>query len=249
METSTIIQCKQLVADTKDFEYLGNPLDMDANLGTMINMLGPDYSGKSDWLKTITGVIEPASGELYISQKNTDDMTRDDWVRARTKIAYVSSEAALLSAASAIQNILMPARYHNIGSPSEIRNKALQLLNDIDVDCNHNALPAYLRKDQRFKIAVARALILDPQVLILDNPFTLLDLSATVNFKAFLLDLVKNSNMLLIMATHDVNFAINNSDQLLFVTRDHIHKFGQGENIRHSEILEIRDYLDKSAMQ
>jgi len=212
-------------------------------------MLGPGYSGKSDWLKTITGVIEPLSGELYISGKNTSDMCREDWVHTRTKIAYVSSDTALLSAANALQNILMPARYHNIGSPSAIKNRALQLLNDIDVDCDHEELPAYLRKDQRFKIAVARALILDPKALILDNPFTPLDVSATVDFKSFLLNLVKNSNTLLIMTTHDVNFAIKNSDQLLFVTRDHVHIFNQEEDIRHSEIPEIRDYLNKSTEQ
>ena len=139
---------------------------------------------------------------------------------------------------------MLPAIYHDIGTTSDIKHRALALLEEIDVKCDITLLPAYLRKDQRFRIAVARALILNPKALLLDNPFAPFDLTATNRFKRFLLNRVKTGNLLVIMVTHDIKFALKHSDQIIFMAENRIYQFNHKNDIHSCDIPEVREYLD-----
>lgn len=244
MENHNLIQCNQLIADVPNS---GDPefnLNFSAKAGTIISIIGPGHKGKTDWLKTIGGVNEAISGELHLLGKNTENFTRSDWVKTRTQIAYLKSDTSILSAANALQNVMLPAMYHNLGTASEIKDQALSLLAEIATNCNIEVLPAYLRKDQRFKIAVARALILKPRALLLDNPFSILDPEAASNLKEFLHNKVKHTNLLLILVTHDVKYALKYSDQIIFIG-EHIHTLDR-KSFTSCDIAEVSEYLDKA---
>jgi ABC-type transporter Mla maintaining outer membrane lipid asymmetry ATPase subunit MlaF len=244
MENPPLIHCDQIIAKTHAGNYIGNALDFSAHAGTFTSIIGPGHTGKSDWLQTIAGVVQPITGSLSLLGKDTETFDQPDWVRARTKIAYVQSDTTILSAANAMQNIMLPAIYHDLGSKPDIKDQATRLLEELDVKCDLTSLPAYLRKDQRFRIAIARALILSPQALLLDNPFGPLDLTATNKFKRFLLNRVKRDNLLLMMVTHDIKFAIKHSDQIVFMAGDHIYQFNETNDINTCDIPVVRDYLN-----
>ena len=244
MEASALIHCEQIIADTHAGDYTGNALDFNAYAGTVVTIIGPGHTGKSGWLQTITGVTQPLSGSLSLLGKNIELFEQQDWVRARTQLAYIQSNTTILSAANALQNVMLPAIYHNIGSAAEIKHRAINLLDEIDVKCDLTLLPAYLRMDQRFRIAIARALILSPQALVLDNPFVPLDLTAANKFKRFLLNRVKSDNLLLIMVTHDIKFALKHSDQIIFMAENQIHLFNKTNDINACDIPTVRDYLN-----
>lgn len=244
MEATPLIHCEQLVAERHVGDYTGNALDFSAYAGTIVSIIGPGHAGKSDWLQTISGVAQPVSGSLSLLGKNTETYQQQDWVRARTQLGYVSSDTTILSAANALQNIMLPAIYHELDSAPNIREEALNLLEELDVKCDITILPAYLRKDQCYKIAIARALILKPKALFLNHPFLPLDLNATNKFRRFLLNRVKNENLLLITVTHDSKFAIKHSDQIVFIAEDQIHQFNETNDIHACDIPIVRDYLD-----
>lgn len=243
MTLSSLIHCEQIIAQTHVGDYNGNALDFTAHAGTVISIIGPGHTGKSDWLQTISGIVQPVSGSLSLLGKDTATFEQLDWVRARTQLAYVQSDTTILSAANALQNIMLPAIYHDLGNAPDIKNKAMNLLEEIDVKCDLKLLPAYLRKDQCFRIAIARALILDPKALLLDNPFAPLDLTAANRFKRFLLNRVKTDNLLIIMVTHDINFALKHSDQIIFMADNQIYQFNETDDIHSCDIPEVRDYL------
>jgi ABC-type transporter Mla maintaining outer membrane lipid asymmetry ATPase subunit MlaF len=244
METTPLIHCDQIIAEIHVGDYTGNALDFNAYAGTVICIIGSGHTGKSDWLQTISGVVQPVSGSLSLLGKNTKEFQQQDWVRARTQLAYVQSDTTILSAANAVQNIMLPAIYHDLGSAPDIRDKAINLLEEIDVKCDLTLLPAYLRKDQCYRIAIARALILRPKALLLDNPFVPLDLTAANKFKRFLLNRVKTDNLLLMMVTHDIKFALKYSDQIVFMAENQIYQFDKTNNIQSCDIPEVRDYLN-----
>lgn len=244
MENHNLIQCNRLIADIPNS---GDPefnLNLSAKAGTIISVIGSGHTGKKDWLKTIGGVSEPVSGELCLLGKNTENFTRSDWVKTRTQIAYLQSDTSILSAANALQNVMLPAMYHDLGTASEIKDQALSLLDEIAVECDLEILPAYLRKDQRFKIAVARALMLKPRALLLDNPFSVLDLEAANNLNKFLLNRVRYTDLLLILVTHDIKYALRYSDQIIFIG-EHIHTLDK-KDFTSCDIEEVNEYLNKA---
>ena len=243
MISSSIIECNNAVAHIEGFHYEGPALNLDACAGETINIIGPDYSGKSAWLRMISGKEENASGEVTIFGKNLHDYNRADWIYLRTKAAYIETDTALLSAANGLRNVMIPALYHATERATHALERAKRLLNDIAPDTDPNLLPAFLRKDERYKIAVARALILQPQAIILDSPFGLLDAATASKFKSFLLNYAKENNVLIIIVTHDIQFAMQHSDKILFVSENNIEQFTSASDLHSSNNTEINEFL------
>lgn len=240
MNNTTLIHCEQLFACENNKKSV---LNLNAKAGEIISIIGPDCEQKSEWLKTLAGVIQAESGQIYLSGKNTLQFGRNDWVKIRREFAYVHANSAVLSAANAMQNLMLPVMYHKLAEPEELRARAEQLLQQIDAGENLEQLPAYLTKEQRYKIVVARCLMLKPKALFLNSPFTALELNSVNPFKQFLRDLVSTENLLLILATHDMQFALAYSDQIIYVSEQQLLQFDKTQRIENCDIQEVRNYL------
>jgi len=246
MNNTPLIQCRDAVAHISGFHYEGNPLNLEAFAGEMINIIGPDYSGKSAWSRMLCGMDRCDSGSVSIFDKPLFSFKRADWIHLRRNIAYIETDTALLSAANGLQNILLPALYHNIDTPTNITKRARQLLSEITPDTDPQVLPAQLRKDQRYKIAIARALILKPQAIVLDSPFNLLDIATAKRFKKFLLKYATENNILIIVVSHDIQFALKHSDKIIFVSKNKLQLFKDEDEISSSDDPDITDFLSLS---
>ncbi|MDH3343511.1 MAG: ATP-binding cassette domain-containing protein [Gammaproteobacteria bacterium] len=243
MKNTALIHCERLVVDRDEGGKPDDQLDLTAHAGSVISIIGPDYDSKANWLKTIVGVLRAESGRLFLAGKETTQFEKRDWVRIRTQFAYVHTETNILSAANALQNLMLPVMYHKTSEADAAKIKAQQLLTEIDAGNNLQLLPAHLKKEQRYKIAVARALMLEPQALLLDSPFTALDLSSINQFKQFLLGKVRDNNLLLILATHDIKFALQHSDQIIYVSEQQMLQFDKDHRIQDCKLPEVCDYL------
>lgn len=240
MTNSSLIDCQQLRLNEAEINH---ELDFVANAGNIISIIGPDQDDKSHWLKTIAGVISAASGQLNIAGKAVNTFNQKDWVYMRTQFAYVHANTAILSAANALQNMMLPAMYHKTGEADAVRGKAQQLLQDIDAGDNLERLPAHLKKEQRYKIAIARALILDPKVLFLDDAFSAIERPSMSHFYTFLLNKVRNDNLLLVLVSHDTQFTRQHSDQIIYISEHKMLQFDKTNRIQDCNDPEIREYL------
>lgn len=247
MSIEPLISTRKLVPYTENFDFSGDGLDIDIHAGEVISLLGPDYSGKSDWLSVLAGASDVCSGEISFTGKNTRSFENDDWVDTRKNFGLVKFDTAILSAANALQNVMLPAHYHDIGSRQEITTQAHDLLAAIGLK-NLTSLPAYLRKDQCFKVAIARALILNPAALFLNNPFMRLDAQAASALQQFLLQRVSDDAMSLVVITHDVKFAIERSNRILFITQDAVKVFDKANRIEDSDDPAVATYLNNNRM-
>lgn len=243
MKKAALIHCEQLVMSNDETDKTYAPLNMSAHAGDIISIIGPNHENKANWLKTIGGILQAESGQLFLSGKETRQFEKADWVRTRTHFAYAHANTAILSAANALQNLMLPAMYHKTGEVNAVRAKAEKLLDDIDAGDNLEQLPAYLKKEQRFKIAVGRTLMLDPQALLLDSPFTALDLSSINQFKQFLLGQIRDNSLLLILVTNDVKFALEYSDQIIYISEQHMLQFDKQHRIQDCDHPDVCDYL------
>jgi ABC-type transporter Mla maintaining outer membrane lipid asymmetry ATPase subunit MlaF len=248
MPDESIIKCQQLIPQELPFDYHGDALDFAIAHGEVVSIIGPDYSGKGNWLRTICGLEDTLSGSVRIKGIDTMDLSEDEWTKTRKKVAYLHQDTALLSAANGLTNVLVPAFYHQLDKTLEkglLIESALELLEEIDPEINLDDLPAYISKDHQFKIAVARALLLKPEVLALNNPFAHFNPDSEQKFKDFLQKKVRQGLSLLIV-THDIDYALDISDKIIFASRDHIIYFDSTQAILDCEIPVVNGFIHKT---
>lgn len=239
---NAIIQCQQVMPSELTFNHPCEGLTLDVYPGELISLIGPDYSGKSNWLKTLCGVEQQSNGEIKLLGQNIDTMSAKDWARTRTKIAYLPFDSALISAANVLQNVLLAARYHQLEKEPVLEQRARDLLKELDEELRLNELPAYLRKDQQYKVALARALILEPAVLILDAPFTLFDIESTKKTQQYLLEKVRQG-LSLIQISHDIPYVLESSTKFVFLNKEILHIFHSKRDVLNCDIPAVREYL------
>lgn len=245
-QDDNIIQCSQLIPEELPFDYHGDPLDFKLGAGEVISIIGPDYSGKGNWLRTICGLEDQSSGDVYIKGLNTLNLSAKDWTMTRMKVAYLHEETALLSAANGLMNVLAPALYHQIDKENNkqlLAERALELLEEIDPDINLDDLPAYLSRDHQHKIAVVRALLLEPDVLALNNPFAHFNSDSKHKFKAFLKNQVKKG-LSILMVTHDIPYALRISDKIIFADRENLIFFDSAEAVLDSDVAMVNQFIN-----
>ena len=245
MHDEAIIKCQRLIPEELPFEYHGDALDFEIARGEVTSIIGPDYSGKGNWLRTICGLEDPLSGSVQIKGIDTMNLSEHDWTMTRRKVAYLHEDIALLSAANGLANVLVPAFYHQLDKQIEKRllaESALELLEQIDPDINLDDLPAYISKDHQFKIAVARALLLAPEVLALNNPFAHFNPDSKHKFQDFLKNQVKQGLSLLIV-THDIGYALDISDKIIFASSENIIYFDSPQAILDCDIPMVNGFI------
>jgi ABC-type transporter Mla maintaining outer membrane lipid asymmetry ATPase subunit MlaF len=249
MNNSSIIQCKQLIPGELPFKYRGNALDFEIAAGEIVSVIGSSYAGRSHWLKTICALEDKLSGSVYINGIDAFNLSSKNWVDTRMKVAYLHADTALMSAVNGLINVLIPAQYHQLDKKYKdeiLTVKALTILEEIDPKLNLHDLPAYIPKEHRFKIAVARALMLEPEVLVINRPFAHFDNDSKIKFQEFLNNRVKNG-LALILATRDIAYALNNSDKIIFAGQDNLYQFYSREEILNCGVPAITDYIKNNS--
>ena len=243
-----IISCNRLIPEWLPFEYSGKALDMHIDRGEVISIIGPDYSGKGNWLRTICELEEQHCGEIYINGLNTLELSATEWTMTRKNVAYLHDGTALLSAANGLMNVLLPAIYHQLdkdGDRQLLTERALELLEAIDPDIKLDTLPAYLSREHQYKIAIARALLLEPQVLALNNPFVHFNPDSKQRFQHFLEGQVRRG-LSLLLVTHDIPYALSKSDKIIFANRDNLIMFDSPQAMSDCDISLVRHFIDDS---
>ena len=251
MTKHPVLQCENLIPENLPFDYQGDALDFKMDKGEVTCIIGPNYSGKGVWARALSGLEDQRCGNIYINGIDTLNISAEDWTRSRMQIAYLHEDTALLSAANGLINVLAPALYHQLDKLLEkqlLVEKALELLEEIDPEINLDELPAYITKDHQYKIAVARALLLDPDVLVLNNPFAHFNSDSKHQFQKFL----KKQNekgVSILLVTHDISYALNISDKIIFASRENLLHFNSKQAILNCETPIVKEFMTRSENQ
>ncbi len=251
MQNHSIIHCEQLIPQELPFDYHGKALDFKLAAGEVTSIIGPDHSGKGNWIRTICGLENQYSGRLHIKGIDTLNLSANDWVMTRIKVAYLHEDTALLSAVNGLVNVLIPALYHKLDKKLKnqlLAEKALELLAEIDPDINLDELPAYITKEHRYKIAIARALLLEPEVLALNNPFAHFNNDSKKQFQQFLKNRVEQG-LSLLLVTHDTPYALDISDKIIFANRENLYHFNSTRDVLNCDIPEVRQFIHRPQNQ
>ena len=200
---------------TKTYDTPAGPLnvlrgvDIDLARGDFVSFVGPSGSGKTTFLNMITGIDNPTSGSVLISEVDVVNASEKKLTKWRGRnIGIVFQFFQLLPTITVLQNVMMPMDFCNVYKPRERREKAMQLLERFDVAEQAHKTPDMLSGGQQQRVAVARALANDPPLIIGDEPTGNLDrASAGVVFDTFFE--LQESGHTVVIVTHDRELAKN----------------------------------------
>ena len=215
-------------------------LSLDFPRGELTSLLGPSGCGKTTLLKIIAGLLPATSGEVIVNGKIVKEPGPDR--------AFVFQDFALLPWASVIRNVAFGLELRGVAK-SERESIAAKYIGDVGLKGFENSFPHELSGGMRQRVGLARALSVDAQVLLMDEPFSAVDEQTRRKFQEDLLNLVKNENKTFIFVTHSIEEAVYVSDQiaLLLPRPSRVSEIIRPSSFKNKDVDSIRrdsEYLD-----
>ncbi len=176
--------------------------------GESVAIVGPSGCGKSTLLHIIGTLDEPTGGQVLLTGRDLTAMRADDLALLRnSEIGFIFQMHHLLPQCSVLENVLIPTLVHQSGSSKEVEDRARRLLKRVGLEHRLSHRPSQLSGGECQRVAVVRALINQPKLLLADEPTGALDQATAENLSQLLLDLNKEEGVTLIVVTHAMSLA------------------------------------------
>jgi lipoprotein-releasing system ATP-binding protein len=208
----TLLQAVNLIKDYKSKDGIStlrvlDGVDISITRGSIVSITGASGSGKSTLLHILGGLDRPTIGDVLFRQTNLNDLSDDNLAGFRNKnLGFIFQFHHLLPEFTAIENVMMPGLIGG-GSLDELRGKALELLRKFGLDNRQDHRPSELSGGEQQRVATARALMNDPDLILADEPTGNLDDKNTEGMLDLLFSLRDQDGMTLVMITHDLKIA------------------------------------------
>jgi putative ABC transport system ATP-binding protein len=179
-------------------------VDLTISRGEFVSVMGPSGSGKSTLLHLLGGLDRPTDGEVRIEGRDIHALSDDELsLFRRRRLGFIFQFFNLLPTLSALENVALPMLLDGQGRASEVYKKARELLDLVGLGARMNHRPAQLSGGQMQRIAIARALITDPVLILADEPTGNLDSESGQTVLEWLKRLVAERDQTVVMVTHD----------------------------------------------
>ena len=198
--------------------------------GQVLAIIGSSGGGKSTLLRCLNFLETPDEGEIWVDGKQLLSDSEEEIRRNRLHFGLVFQNFNLFPQYSVLENITLAPTLLKRGTPAEIRQRALNLLEQVGLTAKADAYPYQLSGGQQQRVAIARALALEPHILCFDEPTSALDPELTGEVLRVIRGL-KNSGRTMIVVTHEMDFARSVADKVIFMADGVIEEMGTPEQV------------------
>jgi phospholipid/cholesterol/gamma-HCH transport system ATP-binding protein len=218
-------------------------LSLTVTRGHSLCILGRSGTGKSVTLKHIVGLVKPDAGRVLVEGQDITEMPIDVLSQVRRRIGFLFQNAALFDSISVGENVAFPLRRHTRLDDAAIRSRARELLGQVGLANEYDTMPADLSGGMRKRAGLARALALEPAILLADEPSAGLDPVTAAEIDALLVDLKRRSNTTMVVVTHNIPSARAIGDQFLFLHEGRVLASGSAEDLDRSTLPLVREFM------
>jgi phospholipid/cholesterol/gamma-HCH transport system ATP-binding protein len=215
--------------------------------GQLTYILGSSGAGKSVTLKHILGLLKPDSGSVWVMGKDMASLSGAELNEHRKHFGMLFQNSALFDDLSVYENVAFPLREHTRLSEEEIRDKVTRTLTILGMPTNHDKLPNELSGGMKKRVALARAIIREPKILLYDEPTTGLDPVTRTTVDDLIAQLKRELQLTSIVISHDIPSALHLADRIAFLHQGRIVFWGPSSEFRRADHPAIRGFLDAEA--
>ncbi len=219
-------------------------ITLDVPAGSTLVILGGSGSGKTVLMKHMIGLLKPDSGRVVVDGEDIVPLGPEGLERVRRKFGMVFQAAALFDSMTVFENVSFPLREHRKELQEEqIRALVKEKLGIVGLKNVEEKFPADLSGGMRKRVGLARAIVLDPKIVLYDEPTTGLDPITTDYVDEMILDAKKELGVTSVVISHDIASAFKVADNIAFLYQGHIVDQGHPTKLRHSEHPAVKVFL------
>jgi phospholipid/cholesterol/gamma-HCH transport system ATP-binding protein len=224
-----------------------NGITLTVPQGETLAVLGRSGTGKSVSLRIIIGLEKADSGSVRIQGEEVTGLTLDELSEVRKKMGFLFQHAALYDSLNVEENVAFPLVHHKRDmSKSERRERVMALLAEVGMEGHEAKMPSDISGGMQKRVGLARALVLNPDILLLDEPTAGLDPISSGEIDDLVLKLQKEHQMASIVVTHDMHSAKCIADRLALLDKGEVVMEGTFEELQKSDIEFVREFLKHS---
>jgi phospholipid/cholesterol/gamma-HCH transport system ATP-binding protein len=224
-----------------------NELTLSIEKGQSLVVIGASGTGKSVMLKHIVGLLRPDHGEVWVDGRRIDNLPERELVDVRTRFGFLFQMGALFDSLTVAENVGFPVVEHTHKPPEEVARIVAHKLKQVGLPEAGPKMPGELSGGQKKRVALARAIALDPETILYDEPTTGLDPIRSDVINELILKLQRELKVTSIVVTHDMNSAFKVADRIVMLHEGHIIFDGTPEQIQTSENPDVKRFVQGEA--
>lgn len=223
-------------------------VDLEVFRGEVLVILGGSGTGKSVTLRHMLGLEAPDSGRVYVEGEDITELPEEELYRIRKKFGMLFQSGALFDSMNVLENVAYPLKEHTKLSAEERARIVAERLELVNLPGTELLMPVDLSGGMRKRVGLARSVVLEPQVILYDEPTTGLDPITADKINELIVNLQTKLNVTSVVVTHDIQSAFTVGDRIAFLNNGVFEWVGSMDQARRSKNEMLRDFLRTSAV-
>src|ERR1051325_7476892 len=216
--------------------------------GEVLVILGGSGTGKSVTLRHMLGLEAPDAGRVLVEDEDITDLPEEELYRVRKKFGMLFQSGALFDSMTVFENVAFPLREHTDMGEDEIARAVRERLELVNLPNTEHLMPVDLSGGMRKRVGLARSIVLDPKMILYDEPTTGLDPITAQKINELIIDLQSKLNVTSVVVTHDIQSAFSVGDRIAFLNKGVFEWVGSIEQARDADHPQMREFFRASAV-
>ena len=206
-------------------------------------IIGRSGSGKTVLMKNLVGLLDPTSGQVLYDGRDFVKMTKREKVMMRREMGMIFQSAALFDSLTVMENVMFPLDMFSTMTLRERQRRAMECLDRVNLNGAEDKFPGEISGGMQKRVAIARAISLNPKYLFCDEPNSGLDPKTSLVIDELLQSITKEFNITTIINTHDMNSVMGIGENILFIYEGEKEWQGQSSQIMRSDNERLTDFI------